>query len=123
MGNNRRLSGFPHTKTAKGVPVEIRKVGVIGCGTMGSGICEVCSRAGFEVVFTEVTTGAVAAGTERISRSVERAVNRGKMERGHADALLGRISGSTSNADLAGCDLVFEAVPEHPALKKKVFAG
>jgi 3-hydroxybutyryl-CoA dehydrogenase len=103
--------------------VEIRKVGVIGCGTMGSGICEVCSRAGFEVVFTEVTSEAVAAGTERISRSVERAVDRGKMERGDADALLARISGSTSNADLAGCDLVFEAVPEHLDLKKKVFAG
>ena len=121
MANNRRLSGFPHTKTVKGVPVEIRKVGVIGCGTMGSGICEVCSRAGFEVVFTEVTNEAVAAGTERISRSVERAVDRGKMERGDADALLARISGSSSNADLAGCDLVFEAVPEHLDLKKKVF--
>jgi 3-hydroxybutyryl-CoA dehydrogenase len=102
--------------------VEIRKVGVVGCGTMGSGICEVCSRGGFEVVFTEVTEEAVAAGMERISRSVERAVERGKMERSEADALLGRISGSTSNVDLADCDLVFEAVPEHLDLKKDVFA-
>jgi 3-hydroxybutyryl-CoA dehydrogenase len=102
--------------------VEIRKVGVVGCGTMGSGICEVCSRGGFEVVFTEVTEQAVAAGMERISRSVERAVDRGKMERSEADALLGRISGSTSNVDLADCDLVFEAVPEHLDLKKNVFA-
>jgi 3-hydroxybutyryl-CoA dehydrogenase len=102
--------------------VEIRKVGVVGCGTMGSGICEVCSRGGFEVVFTEVTEEAVAAGMERISRSVERAVDRGKMQRSEADALLGRISGSTSNVDLADCDLVFEAVPEHLDLKKNVFA-
>jgi 3-hydroxybutyryl-CoA dehydrogenase len=102
--------------------VEIRKVGVVGCGTMGSGICEVCSRAGFEVIFTEVTAEAVAAGTERIARSVERAVDRGKMERSHADALLARISGSTTNADLADCDLVFEAVPEQLDLKKNVFA-
>jgi 3-hydroxybutyryl-CoA dehydrogenase len=102
--------------------VEIRKVGVVGCGTMGSGICEVCSRGGFEVVFTEITKEAVAAGMERISRSVERAVDRGKMERSQADALLGRISGSTSNVDLADCDLVFEAVPEHLDLKKNVFA-
>jgi 3-hydroxybutyryl-CoA dehydrogenase len=103
--------------------VEIRKVGVVGCGTMGSGICEVCSRAGFEVAFTEVTNEAVAAGMERITRSVERAVDRGKMERTEADALLARISGSTSNADLADCDLVFEAVPEHLDLKKNMFAG
>jgi 3-hydroxybutyryl-CoA dehydrogenase len=102
--------------------VEIRKVGVVGCGTMGSGICEVCSRGGFEVVFSEVTEEAVAAGMERITRSVERAVERGKMERSEADALLGRISGSTSNVDLADCDLVFEAVPEHLDLKKDVFA-
>jgi 3-hydroxybutyryl-CoA dehydrogenase len=102
--------------------VEIRKVGVVGCGTMGSGICEVCSRAGFEVIFTEVTAEAVAAGTERIARSVERAVDRGKMERSNADSLLARISGSTSNADLADCDLVFEAVPEQLDLKKNVFA-
>jgi 3-hydroxybutyryl-CoA dehydrogenase len=102
--------------------VEIRKVGVVGCGTMGSGICEVCSRAGFEVIFTEITAEAVAVGTERIARSVERAVDRGKMERSSADALLARISGSTSNADLADCDLVFEAVPEQLDLKKNVFA-
>ena len=102
--------------------VKIRKVGVVGCGTMGSGICEVCARAGYDVVFTEITPEAVAAGRERIARSLARAVERGKMDHAAADEVLGRISSSTSNADLADCDIAFEAVPEHLDLKKKVFA-
>lgn len=101
---------------------EIRKIGVIGCGTMGSGICEVSARAGLEVAYTEVTDEAVAAGRERITRSVERAVERGKLERTEADALLGRISGSTDFASVAGAQIVIEAVPEHLDLKKEVFA-
>ncbi|MDQ3953050.1 MAG: 3-hydroxybutyryl-CoA dehydrogenase [Actinomycetota bacterium] len=102
--------------------VSIRKVGVVGCGTMGSGICEVCARAGYDVVFTEISEEAVAAGRERIARSIGRAVERGKIDQATADEILGRISSSTSNADLAGCDVVFEAVPEHLDLKKEVFA-
>ena len=102
--------------------MEIRKVGVVGCGTMGSGICEVCSRSGFEVIFSEISDEAVAAGQERITNSVERAVERNKLSSAEADEVLGRISSTTSNADLAGCDLVFEAIPEHLDIKKKVFA-
>ncbi|MDQ3982513.1 MAG: 3-hydroxyacyl-CoA dehydrogenase NAD-binding domain-containing protein, partial [Actinomycetota bacterium] len=102
--------------------VEIRKVGVVGCGTMGSGICEVCARGGYDVVFTEIDRQAVEAGRERIARSLGRAVERGKMDGSEADEILGRISSSTSNTDLADCDIVFEAVPEHLDLKKKVFA-
>src|SRR5687768_5115730 len=89
---------------------------------MGSGICEVCSRSGFEVIFTEISDEAVAAGQERITNSVERAVERGKLERAEADDVLSRISSSTSNADLADCDLVFEAVPEKLDIKKALFA-
>ena len=101
---------------------EIRRVGVVGCGTMGSGICEVSARAGFDVVFSEIDEEAVAAGKERISRSLERAVDRTKLDRAEADAILGRISSSTSMDDLGDCDIVFEAVPEHLDLKKNVFA-
>lgn len=101
--------------------MEIRKVGVVGCGTMGSGICEVCSRSGFEVIFSEISADAVAAGRERIENSVERAVERGKLERAEADEVLGRISSTTDNADLAECELVFEAVPEKLDIKKALF--
>jgi 3-hydroxybutyryl-CoA dehydrogenase len=89
---------------------------------MGSGICEVCARAGFDVIFLETNPELVAAGQERIARSVERAVSRGKMDRADADALLARISSTTDTGGLAGCDLVFEAVPEHLDLKREVFA-
>ena len=102
--------------------VEIKKVGVVGCGTMGSGICEVSARAGFDVVFSEVSDDAVAAGTERIHRSLDRIVERGRMERSEADGIIERISSTTSLNDLADCDIVFEAVPEQLDLKKRTFA-
>jgi 3-hydroxybutyryl-CoA dehydrogenase len=90
---------------------------------MGSGICEVSARAGFDVVFQEVSDEAVAHGLDRIKRSVGRAVERGKMEQAEADRLLGRISATTDLADLRDCDIAFEAVPEHLDLKKDVFAS
>ena len=102
--------------------LEIKKVGVVGCGTMGSGICEVTARAGFDVIFSEVSEEAVAAGTERIKRSLDRIVERGRMERTEADGILERISSTISLADLGDCDIVFEAVPEHLDLKKRTFA-
>ncbi len=102
--------------------VEIAKVGVVGCGTMGSGICEVVARGGIDVIFMEASDELVTAGRERIERSVGRAVERGKMEQTAADELLGRISSTTQLSGLAGCDMVFEAVPEQQELKKKVFA-
>lgn len=102
---------------------EIKTVGVVGCGTMGSGICEVAAKSGFDVMFSEVSAEAVSAGNDRITRSVERAVQRGKMERTEADALLARISSTTNMSELSGCDIVFEAVPEQLDLKKKVFGA
>jgi 3-hydroxybutyryl-CoA dehydrogenase len=101
--------------------VEIKEVGVIGCGTMGSGICEVVARAGLKTTFVEVSDEAVAAGRERIERSVERAVDRGKLDQGKADKLLARITGATQLDAVASCDLVIEAVPEHLDLKKDLF--
>ncbi len=102
--------------------LEIKKVGVVGCGTMGSGICEICARSGFEVFFSEANPEAVDEGKERIGRSLGRIVERGRLSQAEADAVLGRISGSTSFEGLSACDLVFEAVPEHLDLKKQVFS-
>ena len=101
--------------------MEIQKVGVVGCGTMGSGICEVVARAGYDVLFSEVTQEAVAAGHERIQRSVERAVERGKLERAEADGILERISSTTNLEDLSDRHLVIEAIPEHLDLKTALF--
>lgn len=102
--------------------MDINKVGVIGCGTMGSGICEVASRAGLDVVFVEISDEAVSSGLDRIGRSVGRAVDKGKLEASEADQLLSRIKGSTELADLGDANLVIEAIPEKVDLKRDLFA-
>jgi 3-hydroxybutyryl-CoA dehydrogenase len=101
----------------------IKVVGVLGCGTMGSGISEVCARSGYDVVFREVDDDRVTAGLARIRQSLDRAVDRGKLDAAGRDAALGRISGTTTFEDLKGADIVIEAVPEHLDLKQEAFAA
>ena len=74
-------------------PKDIRSVGVVGCGLMGSGIVEVLARAGADVTFVEGTDELVARGRASIERSVGKAVERGKLEAAEGDAALGRIRG------------------------------
>ncbi|HUG86353.1 MAG TPA: 3-hydroxyacyl-CoA dehydrogenase NAD-binding domain-containing protein, partial [Euzebya sp.] len=99
----------------------INNVGVVGCGTMGSGICEVVARGGKPVQFIEVTDALVEKGMARIASSLQRAVDRGKLEAGERDEIMGRISGGTDYAALADCDLVVEAVPEQLTIKQETF--
>jgi 3-hydroxybutyryl-CoA dehydrogenase len=101
--------------------VEIRKVGVVGCGTMGAGICEVVARAGIPVVFVEVDAGHVEAGFRRIRASLARAVEGGKLDADDPEAILDRIAGETRIEALADADLVVEAVPEDLPTKQAVF--
>ena len=101
---------------------EIKTVGVVGCGTMGSGICETVARAGYDVVFFEPDEQTVQAGHERIRRSLERGLRRDKITQEELDEVVGRITGTTELKGLAGAQLVFEAVPEHLDLKKQIFA-
>ncbi|MBW3562641.1 MAG: 3-hydroxyacyl-CoA dehydrogenase family protein [Actinobacteria bacterium] len=89
---------------------------------MGSGISEIVARNGFDVVFVEVDEEAVDEGRRRIESSLQRRVDRGKLEEDERDEILARISGSTKYADLSDVDLVIEAVPEKLALKQEVFA-
>ncbi|SDF68848.1 3-hydroxyacyl-CoA dehydrogenase family protein [Pseudonocardia oroxyli] len=101
---------------------EFRTVGVVGLGTMGAGIVEVFARNGLDVIAAEVSTEAVERGREHLQTSTRRAIERGKMTEEQAAELLGRITTTTSLADLAPCDLVVEAVPESLDLKASVFA-
>ncbi|MBW0092356.1 3-hydroxyacyl-CoA dehydrogenase family protein [Pseudonocardia sp. KRD-184] len=101
---------------------EFRTVGVVGLGTMGAGIVEVFARKGLQVIAVETDAEAVERGRSHLETSTSRAVGRGKLTQEDADALLGRITTSTSLADLADADLVIEAVPESLDLKAKVFA-
>ncbi|MGH2794154.1 MAG: 3-hydroxybutyryl-CoA dehydrogenase, partial [Actinomycetota bacterium] len=100
---------------------QIATIGVVGCGTMGSGISEVCARAGYTVVFREVDDEAVEAGLARIRHSMDRAVDKGKLPAEDRDAALGRISGSTTLEGLKESDLVIEAIPEILELKQQLF--
>ncbi len=102
--------------------MEIKKVGVVGCGIMGSGIAEVCARSGYEVVVREISEELLQKGLERIRKSMAKGVKRGKLTQEEMDAALARIQGTTEMKDFAPCDLVIEAVVEKMEVKKQVFA-
>jgi len=101
--------------------MEIKKVGVVGCGLMGSGIVEVCAKAGYEVVVSEINEEFLQKGMNRINKSLSRAVSKGKATQEEMDATLARIKGTTKMADFAPCDLVIEAAVENMDLKKQIF--
>ncbi len=103
--------------------MEIRKVGVVGCGLMGSGIAEVAAKGGFDVVVREIDEGAVAAGRARIEKSMGRAVDKGKLAPDDRDAALGRLTFTTELADLADRDLVVEAIIESVEAKVELFSA
>jgi 3-hydroxybutyryl-CoA dehydrogenase len=98
----------------------IRRVGVVGCGLMGSGIAESAARAGYEVVVRELTPGLLDRGLSRIDTSMKRAVERGKLDASARDAARGRIRGTTALDELADVDLIVEAVLEKMDEKKAV---
>jgi 3-hydroxybutyryl-CoA dehydrogenase len=102
--------------------MEIKRVGVIGCGLMGSGIVEVCAKAGYEVVVSEINDDFLQKGLGRLNKSLSRAVSKGKATQEEMDAALARVKGTTDTADFADCDLVIEAAIENMELKKQIFA-
>jgi 3-hydroxybutyryl-CoA dehydrogenase len=99
----------------------ISRVGVVGSGLMGSGIAEVCARAGLDVVVTEVDAAAAEAGQRRLAKSLDRALSSGKLGERERDAALARISFTTDIGDLADRQLVVEAVVEDEQSKIDVF--
>jgi 3-hydroxybutyryl-CoA dehydrogenase len=102
--------------------MQIKKVGVVGCGLMGSGITQVCAQSGYQVVVSEASDELLNKGLKSIDSFLTKSIERGKITAEDKDNTLGRIKGSTKIADLSDCDLVIEAVTENMDLKKKVFA-
>lgn len=100
---------------------DIQRVGVVGCGLMGSGIAEVCSRAGLDVIVREIDAAAAEAGQKRLTGSLDRGVRSGKLTEDERDAALARLTFSTDLGDMADRQLVIEAVIEDEALKTEVF--
>jgi 3-hydroxybutyryl-CoA dehydrogenase len=100
---------------------DIARVGVVGSGLMGSGIAEVCARAGLDVVVAEVDAAAAEHGQQRVVKSLDRAVSAGKLAEGERDEALARISFTTDIGDLGDRQLVVEAVIEDEQSKIDVF--
>ena len=101
--------------------MEIKKVGVIGFGIMGSGIVQTCAQGGYPVVVVARTGASVSRGLASIDSILSRRVERGKLSQEEKDSITARIKGSTSIDDLSECDLVMEAVNEDLELKKNIF--
>ena len=107
---------------------EIKRVGVCGCGLMGSGIAQVAAMAGHDVVILEAVQSALDKGVAAIGGSLAKFAEKGKTPDGQPfdaslrDAALGRIKTTTDIADLAPCDLVIEAIVENMAVKRELFA-
>jgi 3-hydroxybutyryl-CoA dehydrogenase len=91
---------------------DMKRVGVLGCGLMGHGIAQVSAQAGYEVVVREVDEDVLQSGLEKIEKQLARAVEKEKATQEDADAVRGRIKGTLEYGDLAGCELVIEAITE-----------
>ncbi|TES84711.1 MAG: 3-hydroxybutyryl-CoA dehydrogenase, partial [Dehalococcoidia bacterium] len=102
--------------------MEVKKVGVVGCGSMGAGIAQLCAQSGFQVVVSEINDEFLKRGMGFIDKVLSRSVEKGKLAQADKDAIMGRIKGTTNTKDFADCDLVIEAAIENLDLKKKIFA-
>ena len=100
---------------------QIEKVGVLGAGLMGHGIAQVAAESGYDVVVREVDEAALQKGIGKIEKQLARAVEKGKATQQDADAVRGRIEGTVHYHDLAGCDLVIEAITESLPLKLEMW--
>ncbi len=101
--------------------MDIRKIGVVGCGQMGGGIAQVCARAGYEVVVSEINEELLKKGLGKIQSALDRNVQKERMTQAERDATLARLKGTTDTGDFSTCDLVIEAAVENLELKKKIF--
>src|SRR4029079_700318 len=101
--------------------MEIRKVGVLGCGLMGAGIAQVAASAGFETVVREVSDDLISEGFGGIEKSLAKFAEKGTITAEQQKEIRGRLSGTTSFADLADCDIIIEAIIENLDEKRRTY--
>ncbi|MFC1944140.1 3-hydroxyacyl-CoA dehydrogenase family protein [Chloroflexota bacterium] len=102
--------------------MQINKVGVVGCGLMGSGIAQVCAQSGYQTVVSEINDELLNRGLDMMKTQLSKAVEKGKMTKDEEGAVLGRIKGTTNVQEFSDCDLVIEVIIENMEEKKKLFA-
>jgi 3-hydroxybutyryl-CoA dehydrogenase len=100
---------------------EIKRVGVLGCGLMGSGIAQISAAAGYDTIVREVSDEVVQKGIGGIGRQLGKSVEKGKISAEDRDALLGRLRGTSNLDDLKDCDIVIEAIVENLELKNDIW--
>jgi 3-hydroxybutyryl-CoA dehydrogenase len=100
---------------------EIKRVGVLGCGLMGSGIAQVAAAAGYETIVREVSDDVCQRGIGGIGKQLGKSVDKGKLAAEDRDAIVGRLRGTTNLEDLKDCDIIIEAVVEDLAVKNEMW--
>lgn len=100
----------------------IKKVGVVGCGTMGSGIAQVCAQSGYQTIVSEMNEEILKKGLGAINSFMNKGIEKGKITQQEKDSILSRIKGITDLKGFSDCDLVIEAASEDLNLKKGIFA-
>ncbi|TCO57326.1 3-hydroxyacyl-CoA dehydrogenase family protein [Actinocrispum wychmicini] len=113
----------PQGKAEEALTREVQRVGVIGTGTMATGIVEVFAKKGFDVVLRARSTDKASAAVGKVRKSLDRAVAKGRLTEAARDETLGRITPAVEFEELADCDLVIEAVAEDLAVKRAVFGA
>ncbi len=98
-----------------------KKIGIIGCGQMGSGIAQVAAQAGYPVLSHEMSEELFEKGLRNITKLLDRAIEKGKLDSPTRDKILGNISGTTELSDMADCDIIIEAVTEDMTTKQEIF--
>ena len=101
--------------------MDVKRIGVIGAGTMGRGIAQVCAASGFDVVMSDISADAVAAGLAAIEKQLARAVEKERMSAAEKDAVLSRIETVTGIEAMADADVCIEAATENPEVKLELF--
>jgi len=102
--------------------MEVKGVGVVGCGFMGSGIVQVCAQSGYQVVVSEINDELLNKGLASINSFLTKSVDKGRISQQDKDSALARIKATTNTKDFHDCDLMIEAVIENMDLKKRIFA-
>ena len=102
--------------------MELKTIGVVGCGLMGSGIAQIAAQAGYDVVVREVDDAACEKGKGKIDKFLGKAVEKGKLSEDDKAAILGKMTFTTQLSDMGNCDLVVEAIIENLEIKRELFA-